>query len=300
MFEENLVENRMMEKEDNDDVDQNEVYSSDDNDSQSEVDDESEEDDEANIHQGYSKSSSAPSNVGCDSHGDKINTNQNQDGDKDDDLMSEDPVYMVVLKHALKQRRQSLHKKRRQSLKRQSLKKSSVKKNNQQQVFEDLLIEEEIESTESRNIMIEGEESNTAASPTNSTAISSQQQIAANSPKLGKQHNKNNSNNHSRSSSDISIASEEVREINRKTFISACQERQNHQTGGGSEASKHGVVKPAIPVIPSPDYTVPDEGTKHPHHVYRPFWSDNEEETAAPTVIKVCLTFDNQKLRKTG
>ena len=80
MFEENLVENQMMEKEDNDDVDQNEVYSSDDNDSQSEVDDESEEDDEANIHQGYSKSSSAPSNVGCDSHGDKINTNQNQDG----------------------------------------------------------------------------------------------------------------------------------------------------------------------------------------------------------------------------
>lgn len=84
---------------------------------------------------------------------------------------------------------------------------------------------------------------------------------------------KTNENDHSRSSSDISLASEEVGEINGKTFVSACPHRfQHHQ----ADMLKAGTNKPALPVIPSPDYTVPDEAVGFPHHINRPFWSDDE------------------------
>lgn len=297
MFEENLVENQMMEKQEENEEDQIEENSSDDDNSQSE--DEFEDANEDAIV--YSKSKNIPSNPLIKEktestiiREDKNQTNYEGEGDH---LMSEDPVYMVVLKHALKQRRQSLHKKRRQSLKKSSVK----KKNQQQQVSEELVIEEEIESTKSSNTMLEMEdpwlknEKDCNDHNIETSSTNKQHQIVANSPKAGKHHhqiNNNNNINHSRSSSDISIASEEVREINRKTFISACPQRQQLHIGGRTEVSKGIGVKPAIPVIPSPDYTVPDEGTKHPHHVYRPFWSDNDEETSSS---KVSTIFDTKK-----
>ena len=249
---------------------------------------------------------SKPSYTTTGSVGDALGeiTQSNNYHDRNDNslLMSEDPVYMVVLKHALKQRRQSLHKKKT----RQSLKKSAMR-------GKELVVEEEMETTTAMTSQAESnnnsddsnkknngkddlfiEDSRDARMKTTTTKKPSSTQQQDGSPRTtNTSHQNRNKTNHSRSSSDISIASEEVQEINCKTFISACQQRQHHQGGQGGGGAP---TKPAIPVIPSPDYTVPDEGAKHPHHVYRPFWSDNEEETSGSSRIISIVAVDKVRM----
>ena len=99
---------------------------------------------------------------------------------------------------------------------------------------------------------------------------------------------------HSHSSSDISVTSEEVKQINKKFFSSV--DKWNIQKTISEE--NQGLMiraKPFLPLIPSPDY-IPKasevekmlatsksgrpgiektvEQPDHPHHIMRPFWND--------------------------
>ena len=86
---------------------------------------------------------------------------------------------------------------------------------------------------------------------------------------------------HSRSSSDLSVASEEVQEINRKFFASANKnlDEVDHYNVENPVFVTDGGSRPAIPRIPSPDYgndvddQTPVDETPHPHHIDRLFWS---------------------------
>lgn len=115
-------------------------------------------------------------------------------------------------------------------------------------------------------------------------------------------NNKNNNNydgDHSRSSSDISIASEEVSRINQRFFRTAGNKHSFDQRDFELKYLQTG-IKPALPTIPSPDYTPhasdvdgfgttsndnnevnTENGTKfsfHPHDVDRPFWKTEKTE----------------------
>ncbi|XP_066912520.1 calponin homology domain-containing protein DDB_G0272472-like [Clytia hemisphaerica] len=248
MFEENLVENEMMEKEEEENEDLVSPSSSD-----------------------YEQSKLSP---------------------KTQKRQREDPVYMMVLKQALKQRRRSIHEKRKSMKKRTS---------------NDLIIEEEIaeeDETEEHvsfvcatpsKIPLSDEESSSRKQNNYHKKLRHQPdslQSSTNSTSSTGSAKSGTTNAHSRSSSDISLASEEVRDINRQTFVSACPHRfQHHQ----ADILHSGTQKPALPVIPSPDYTVPDEAKDHPHHVARPFWSDDEEQAIEPRPSSAFTPTNEQK-----
>ena len=102
---------------------------------------------------------------------------------------------------------------------------------------------------------------------------------------------------HSHSSSDISVTSEEVKQINKKFFSSV--DKRNIQKAISEENQDLIIMaKPLLPLIPSPDY-IPKasdvekmlatsesgrpgikktvEQSDHPHHIMRPFWNDVNE-----------------------
>ncbi|XP_057310918.1 formin-J-like [Hydractinia symbiolongicarpus] len=115
-------------------------------------------------------------------------------------------------------------------------------------------------------------------------------------------NNKNNNNydgDHSRSSSDISLASEEVSRINQRFFRTAGNKHLFDKPDFELKYLQTG-IKPALPTIPSPDYTphasdvdgfgaASNNNNKvntendikfsfHPHDVDRPFWKTEKTE----------------------
>ena len=119
-------------------------------------------------------------------------------------------------------------------------------------------------------------------------------------------HSANYDGDHSRSSSDISLASEEVSQINQRFFYSGNQNNEESvKQPKKGKFLKTGTI-PGLPMIPSPDYTLQNKengyddlimnspaieskqdspsatasvaDVNHPHHIDRPFWDDSKSE----------------------
>ena len=115
-------------------------------------------------------------------------------------------------------------------------------------------------------------------------------------PSISEEVEKHKHSTHSRSSSDISAASEEVKEISKRFFTSANRNANDiHQPNQNFSSN---TSKPALPQIPTPDYAE-EPGTEithfrnhdqnneienrpeecpHPHHIPRMFWNPTSIE----------------------
>lgn len=120
---------------------------------------------------------------------------------------------------------------------------------------------------------------------------------------------------HSHSSSDISVTSEEVKQIN-KMFFSSVDKRNIQKTISEENQELMIRAKPFLPLIPSPDY-IPKisevekmlatsesgrpgiektvEEPDHPHHIMRPFWNDvndnKKQDFNSPDLL--CLDYSS-------